>query len=413
MHADAPEDRPNARTGSSAYSRTVGPGEAGLWKKRAPLLTWLDIELTERCNFDCIHCYINRPAGDRKARAEELPAERVEAILAEATDLGCLKVRFTGGEPLLRKDFERMYLFARRRGLKVILFTNASLVTPRLADLLRRVPPLEPVEVSVYGMTRAATEKVTRVPGSHEAVRRGIDLLLERQVPFVVKGAFLEANKGDVEAFERWAAGIPWMKGAPGYSQLFNLRARRDSEARNRSIERLRLSAAESLGLLTKRAEDFDREMREFCSKFMAPGGRLLFTCGAGRARGCVDAYGRFSPCLLLKAPEVEFDLAEGSMKEALTGLFPKVRAMRAENPEFLARCARCFLRGLCGQCPARSWTESGTLDTPADYLCQAAHAKALYLGLLKKGEKAWEVRDWRGRAVRPKPASRRKGKGR
>ena len=74
------------------------------------------------------------------------------------------------------------------------------------------------------------------------------------------------------------------------------------------------------------------------------------------------------------------------------------MREMRAENPDYLARCARCFLKGLCEQCPAKSWTEHGTLDTPVEYLCEVAHAQARYLGLLEEGEIAWEVDGWRER---------------
>ena len=142
----------------------------------------------------------------------------------------------------------------------------------------------------------------------------------------------------------------------------------------------------------------FLEEMKGFCSNFMAPAGSKLFSCGAGKGRGCVDAYGYFSPCLLLKDPETNYHLENGSLKDALTVFFPKVRAERAKNPDYLARCARCFLRGLCGQCPARSWMENGTLDTPAEYLCRIAHEKARRLGLLGDNEKAWEVREWRKR---------------
>ena len=57
-----------------------------------------------------------------------------------------------------------------------------------------------------------------------------------------------------------------------------------------------------------------------------------------------------------------------------------------------------CFLKGLCEQCPAKSWTENGTLDTPVEYLCSVAHAQARWMGWLKDGEKAWEVKDWKER---------------
>jgi sulfatase maturation enzyme AslB (radical SAM superfamily) len=56
---------------------------------------------------------------------------------------------------------------------------------------------------------------------------------------------------------------------------------------------------------------------------------------------------------------------------------------MRARNPEYLRRCARCFLKGFCEQCPAKSWSEHGNLDTPVEYLCEVAHAQARYMGWL------------------------------
>ena len=49
---------------------------------------------------------------------------------------------------------------------------------------------------------------------------------------------------------------------------------------------------------------------------------------------------------------------------------------------------ARCFLKGFCEQCPAKSWAESGTLDTPVEYLCEVAHTKARYLGCLDENER-------------------------
>jgi sulfatase maturation enzyme AslB (radical SAM superfamily) len=67
---------------------------------------------------------------------------------------------------------------------------------------------------------------------------------------------------------------------------------------------------------------------------------------------------------------------------------------MRAANPLYLERCARCFLRGFCEQCPAKSWSEHGTLDTPVEYLCRVAHAQARFLGLVMEEERAWDVRD-------------------
>ena len=138
----------------STYVTKIRTDKSPLWQNKRPLLSYLDMELTERCNNNCIHCYINLPADDIKAKEKELSTEEIKDILKEAASLGCLKVRFTGGEPLLREDFEELYLFARRLGLKVLIFTNGTLITPQLADLFARIPPLEKIEVSLYGMKR-------------------------------------------------------------------------------------------------------------------------------------------------------------------------------------------------------------------------------------------------------------------
>lgn len=381
----------------TSYAVRLSAAQHHLWKNRAPLSGRLDLELTERCNNDCLHCSINLPENDAAARQRELTTDNIKAILTEAAGLGTLSVRFTGGEPLLREDFVDLYLFARRQGLKVLLFTNARLISPELAKLFARIPLLEKIEVSVYGMRRESYEAVSRRPGSFAEFQRGVALLLEAGVPFVVKGALLPPNYQEMEEFEAWAATLPAMDRAPRYSMFFDLRGRRDLPAKNRLIQSLRASPEDGVRMLKRQGQAYLQDMREFCGKFMGPPGDLLFTCGAGDG-ACIDAYGALQPCLLLRHPDLAYNLRKGSLKEALTEFFPGLRQTRATNPDYLARCARCFLKGLCEQCPAKSWAEHGTLDTPVEYLCRVAHAQARDLGLLREGERSWEVREWQER---------------
>lgn len=377
------------------YSVKVNRDILSLWKGRRPLLNRLDLELTERCNNNCIHCYINLPADDSIAKKRELSTEEIKDILREATSLGCLTVRFTGGEPLVREDFEELYLFARKLGLKVVLFTNATLITPHLAEIFARIPPLEKIEVTVLGLKKQSYEAATGVLGSFEAAFRGIDLLTKKNIPFLVKSALLPSNRGEMEVFETWAAAIPWMDIPVSYSMFFDLRCHRDSEKKNHSIKKLRVSPEEGLQVLTRRREQYLKEMEQFCSKFMAPPGDTLFSCGAGMGGGCVDAYGHFQLCMLLRHPDTIYDLKKGSLKEALTDFFPLIRKIKATNAEYLNRCAICFLKSLCLQCPAKSWMEHDTLDSRVVYLCEIAHVQARYLGLVKEGSMSWEMQNW------------------
>jgi radical SAM protein with 4Fe4S-binding SPASM domain len=301
---------------------------------------------------------------------------------------------------LLRTYFEELYLFARRLGMKVLLFTNARLVTPHLADLFARVPPRVAMEITLYGMRRESYEAVTRVPGSFAEFQRGVNLLLGRNVPFIVKGALLPPNRHEMDQFETWAQTIPAMTRRPSYAMCFDLRGRRDDAEKNAQIELLRLSPPAMLAVLTRNELGYRKELAEFASKFMGPSGDKLFNCGAGTGV-CVDAYGHAQPCMGVRAPELTHDVegANGhSPHEDALDQFTGLSDLRAANPEYLRRCAICFLKGFCEQCPAKSWAEHGTLDTPVEYLCEVAHAQARYLGWLGENEHGWDVIDWRER---------------
>jgi radical SAM protein with 4Fe4S-binding SPASM domain len=388
----------------SAYVIRHKPHEAPRIKSR---LGRLDIELTERCPNDCIHCCINRPAMDAGARAREMTTAQVVSILDQAASLGCLQVRFTGGEPLLRPDFEELYLYARRLGMKVLLFTNGRLITPHLADLFARIPPLVTIEITVYGMTPESYEAVTGNPGSFDQFWRGVNLLLERQVPFVVKSSLLPQNRHELDTFEAWAKTIPWMTGPPSYAMNFDLRNRRDSHSRSLDIAALRLTPAETVAMLVRNEDSYRKTMADFAAKFNGPPGDRLFGCGAISGHSlCIDAYGRAQACMGLRAPELTVPMTPNAMRrgESVENLaaalerFQVLGEKQATNPGYLDRCARCFLKALCEQCPAKAWTETGTLDTPVEYLCEVTHAQARFLGWLGQSERAWEVVDWQER---------------
>lgn len=382
---------------SYVLERDIGQGSSRK-NNKSSLLSQLDIELTERCNNNCLHCYINLPAHDHKARKKELSTKILKKILLEAAALGCRRIRFTGGEPLLRHDFEELYVFARRLALRVMLSTNATLITPRLAKLFSRMPPLEKIEVTVYGMKKKSYEAVARAPGSYRAFKRGVGLLLKYKIPFIVKGALLPPNKDEIKAFESWAKTIPWMDKKPPYTMFFDLRKRQDDEKKNDLIRKNRLSAAEGLRLLARNKKEYVEAMKQFCAQCIRPPGKKLFSCGSGEGNGYLDAYGFLQPCVLLNHSDCVYDLKKGTLKEAFERFFPKMRKIKAENADYLKHCAKCFLKGFCEQCPAKAWREFGALDTPVEYLCGIAHVQAEFLGLLGKGEKAWEVADWRAR---------------
>lgn len=96
------------------------------------------IEVTRRCPLTCAHCYNNLPMGDRKAQLQELTYAEHCRIIDEMAEAGCLWILYTGGEILARKDFLDIYTHARKTGFFITLYTNGTLITPKVADYLAK-----------------------------------------------------------------------------------------------------------------------------------------------------------------------------------------------------------------------------------------------------------------------------------
>src|SRR5712672_1216583 len=152
--------------------------------ERAPLE--VSIEVTRRCPLECKHCYNNLPMGDVAARNRELSKEEHFQLLDQLVDVGAFWLLYTGGEIFARRDFLEIYAYAKQKGFLITLFTNGTLITERIADFLAELRPFV-IEITLYGATRETYEELTRVPGSYDKCLRGIDLLLERNLPLKLK----------------------------------------------------------------------------------------------------------------------------------------------------------------------------------------------------------------------------------
>ncbi len=102
----------------------------------------LRISVTDRCNFRCVYCMpkeIFGPAFAYSHREDLLTFEEIARVAALFVQAGAEKIRLTGGEPMLRRDLERLVeMLARIRGLAdLTLTTNGSLLTRDKARALR------------------------------------------------------------------------------------------------------------------------------------------------------------------------------------------------------------------------------------------------------------------------------------
>jgi radical SAM protein with 4Fe4S-binding SPASM domain len=319
-------------------------------------------ELTSLCNLRCGMCYVRRPGGGKApGMRKELSSSQWLEIAGQAREDGLIFLLLTGGEVFLRNDFFEIYDPLTRMGFMITLFTNGALITDSIADRLARCPPSR-VEISLYGATAATCEKITGVPGSFAACRTGIENLLARRIPLVLKSTLSRFNVAELEAMRQMAHG--W--GVPFYASWL-LSRRPDKQGSE--VEDYRLSAEECVELeATDRASA--NELREAALSEKAPDSDTNFYCKAGRAAFIVNPYGDLNVCSLL--PEPAARPLEIGFHNAWMEVVKYVDSAPAPSPE----CIGCRDRVFCGRCPAWSLMEGGTLSGPVPYWCDIARAR-------------------------------------
>lgn len=350
-----------------------------LWKrqKARKALISFDLEITARCSNNCRHCYINLPAGDRVAKDKELSLEEIKEIADEAVSLGALWCLITGGEPLLREDFADIYLYLKRKGLLLSVFTNATLVTEDHVGLFERYPPRD-IEVSVYGVSKETYEKVTRRSGSFGAFERGLNLLLGSGLRVRLKATILRSNLHEKPEIARFCR--ERTRDYFRFDPFLHLRYD-GNPTRNIEIKSERLSPEEIVAVERSDPER-TQALENGCDKLIVPTpsrttSNHLFHCGAGRESFSLSYDGLFRLCSPLWHPDCVYDLKKGSLIDAWRRFAPRVRDMRSDRREFLETCRVCPLINLCLWCPAHAHLETGELDAPVTYFCQVAHARA------------------------------------
>ena len=146
---------------------------------RARPLRDLRISVTDRCNFRCVYCMPKEVFGrnyEFLPRADLLSFEEIERVVRAAARLGVRKARITGGEPLVRRDLERLVALLARLPLDLTLTTNGALLADKAralaaAGLHRITVSLDALDDATFRAFNDVDFPVARVLEGIEAAR--------------------------------------------------------------------------------------------------------------------------------------------------------------------------------------------------------------------------------------------------
>jgi cyclic pyranopterin phosphate synthase len=169
----------------------------------------LRISVTDRCNFRCVYCMPREVFGHDYRfldRRELLSFEEIARVARVFVDMGVRKLRITGGEPLVRRELERLIAMLAELDVDLTLTTNGSLLPQKAtalaaAGLRRATVSLDSLDDATFRAMNDADFPVARVlEGIDAAAAAGLPV----KVNCVVKRG---VNDGDVVAMARWFQG--------------------------------------------------------------------------------------------------------------------------------------------------------------------------------------------------------------
>jgi len=133
---------------------------------KRPVVVW---NITRRCNLKCVHCYAH--AKDIPFD-NELTTDQGKGLIDDLAAFGSPVMLFSGGEPLVRKDLPQLAAYAVEKGMRAVISTNGTLITPKMARTLKEIG-LSYVGISLDGM-KEINDRFRGVNGAFRSALEGI-----------------------------------------------------------------------------------------------------------------------------------------------------------------------------------------------------------------------------------------------
>jgi len=333
-----------------------------------------NLDLTYRCNNDCLHCWL-RIAPNASEKKQELDFQEIKDIVNQARQMGCREWAISGGEPMLRSDFIEVFEYITAKSSSYSLNTNGIFITPKIAQLMKRKGNKM---VVIYGATADVQDRVTRNPGSFEAAMRGFAYLKEAGAGFTVQIIPMKENYHHLQAMEDLAKslsssyriGAAWLYLSACGDSLKNeeIRGQRLPPRVVVELDEPDISYQESL---------VDSEGGHY--SHIQGDDRLFASCIESRRDFHIDPYGLMSFCSFIKDPLLRFDLRKGSFQEAWEEFIPALPEKVRGGQEYQENCAVCDKRADCRWCPVYGYLEHRRHSAKVEYLCAAAAESQKY----------------------------------
>lgn len=315
-------------------------------KKNIPLSVL--VELTYRCNLNCYYCY-----QKQFPPVKELSLRKWSDVLRQLAECGALYLTFSGGEPLMRRDFLKIIEASRKHDFAVSVITNGTLLTPALIHSLALLGVMD-VGISFLAAAPELHDRLSGVKGSFDKAYDALCGCVEAGIKALIKHSVSKKNFGEFRKLRKMADDI---------GVLFECDCFVLPQAAGR---------ASPYSLEPRQYLSFLKAIKAVptpCPTKSDIAARLH--CDAGRSVAGIRPDGKVVPCVLL-------DIPFGSLASSSFGAIwhsSKARCFRRQEKTLSVKCRRCIDRQYCSRCHGMARLESSDFRKGSPSLCAYAGA--------------------------------------
>ena len=326
------------------------------------LLAW---EVTRRCNLACLHC---RAAAGSGPYPDELTTDEGLTLLDDLASIGPVVVILTGGEPLLREDIYDLTAHGARRGHRMVMAVNGTLLTSQVAARLKDAG-IQRLSISLDGASAASHDRLRAVDGAFAGALAGIAACREAGLPFQINTTVTRGNRAELPAIYELALQLEaaahhvFVLVPTGRGELIREELVSPAEYEETLQWLLARQREGRLYIKPTCAPQFYRLWRQEAAArgekiTPATHGLEAMTkgCLGGQGFAFVSYRGEVQPCGYL-------ELMAGNIRETAfteiwknSELFRKLRRV----DDYQGKCRACQYRRVCGGCRARAYALTG-----------------------------------------------------
>lgn len=340
------------------------------------------IELTLRCNLKCKMCMFRHGDSENASlKSKELTAEQWADMAQQLYDAGTINLLITGGEPLLHKDFIKIYTDFYRLGFIVTLYTNATLITDEVMETFKKYPPHR-IGITLYGASNKTYELLCGCKDGFDRALNGARALSTLPSVLEFRTTLVQDNYKDIDAVERLVKeefDLPVTHSATVFKGV---------RGGCMPVEECRLTPKQTVDMTLGRISDRFKELlpeslknqvsislsetRPECT--FQNGKFTLLGCSGGMDNATITYDGKVLACQMLGnffTDGVKLGFAKAWEEWPYSVRLPKLNS----------ECAACPHIQICQVCPAVRMAECGNLEDKPEYICQITKQFALRKG--------------------------------